>query len=198
MNKQGLIAFEDNIVELFEQGKIPYPIHFSGGNEEQLIEIFKEIKPGDWVFSTWRSHYHYLLAGGNPTKLEEIIVRGDSLHVNSKAINFMSSAIVGGCPTIAAGVAMGLKLHGSTSRVWCFIGDGAEAQGAFYEAVRYVDTNELPCIFIIEDNNLSVDTPKEIREPRQSQIVWPPCVRRYYYVRKWPHVQTGKMVKEYM
>lgn len=198
MNKEKLISFEDSIVDLFESGKIPYPIHFSGGNEDQLIEIFKNIRPEDWVFSTWRSHYHYLLKGGSPQKLKEMILRGDSLHVNDKSINFFTSAIVGGCPPIAAGVAYALKLKKSTAKVYCFIGDGAEAQGSFYEAVRYVDTNELPCNFIIEDNNLSVDTPKEVREPKNCSIQWPPCVSRYYYVRKWPHVQTGRMVKEYM
>ena len=40
MTKSELISFEDHIVDLFEAGKLPYPIHFSGGNEDQLIEIF--------------------------------------------------------------------------------------------------------------------------------------------------------------
>ena len=39
-------------------GKSENSIHLSNGNEKQLIEIFKKIGVGDWVFSTWRSHYH--------------------------------------------------------------------------------------------------------------------------------------------
>ena len=56
-----LIQFEQDIVNLWESGKIRGPIHLSNGNEEQLIEIFKRVKETDWVFSTWRSHYHWVL-----------------------------------------------------------------------------------------------------------------------------------------
>jgi len=65
ITKDELIAFEERIARLFEQAQIPYPIHLSGGNEYQLIEIFKEINERDYIFSTHRSHYHYLLAGGS-------------------------------------------------------------------------------------------------------------------------------------
>jgi TPP-dependent pyruvate/acetoin dehydrogenase alpha subunit len=80
MNKQDLIDFELRIKALFEQGKLPYLIHLCGGNEDQLIEIFKDIKPDDWIFSSHRSHYHYLLAGGDSDVLEQMIREGRS-HV---------------------------------------------------------------------------------------------------------------------
>ena len=64
MEKQDLINFENRIKQLWEEAKIHSPVHISGGNEEFLIRIFQEIKPGDYVFSSHRSHYHYLLAGG--------------------------------------------------------------------------------------------------------------------------------------
>jgi len=198
MNKQELIDFENEIVDLFHLGKIPYPIHFSGGNEDSLIKMFKEVKQNDWVFSTHRSHYHYLLKGGSPKKLKEMIIRGDSLHVFDKSINFFSSAIVAGACTIATGTSLAIQRQKTNAHVWCFIGDGAEEEGSFYESVRYVDGNNLPCTFVIEDNNLSVDTPKEERLKKDSNIKWPDCVVRYNYIRKYPHVQTGKFVKEYM
>lgn len=185
-----LINFEKKIVELFEDARIPYPIHLSGGNERQLIEIFKEITPGDYIFSTHRSHYHYLLAGGPSAELERMILEGDSMHVYDKNINFLTSSIVAGGPAIAVGVALALKKKGSRHRVWCFVGDGAEDEGHFYEAVRYVDGHDLPCIFIIEDNDCSVETPKAERHGK-SLIQWPECVRRYCYTKIYPHVGTG-------
>jgi len=63
MNKEELIQFEDEIKELYLNAKIRSPVHFCGGNEEQLIEIFKKVKKNDWCFSTHRSHYHALLKG---------------------------------------------------------------------------------------------------------------------------------------
>lgn len=191
--KQKLIEFESGIIKLWENAEIPYPCHFSGGNEEQLIEIFKEIKPGDWIFSTHRSHYQYLLAGGNPEKLKEVILRGDSMHIFDKNLNFFTSAIVAGTCAIAAGVSLALKKKGSDKKVWCFIGDGVEDEGHFYEAVRYVDGWDLPCTFVIEDNDRSVETPKKERYGK-SEINLPSCVRRYHYKATYPHVGTTKWI----
>lgn len=193
ITKEELISFERKIADLCNEAKIPYPVHLSGGNEDQLIEIFKEIKKGDYIFSTHRSHYHYLLAGGSPKKLEKIIMEGNSMHVFDKENHFLTSAIVSGTPTIATGVALALKRKQSDKHVWCFVGDGAEDEGHFYEAVRYVDGHSLPCTFILEDNNRSVETPKEERYGK-SKIEWPNCVRRYNYAATYPHVGTGKFV----
>ena len=94
---------------------------------------------------------------------------------------------------IAAGVALALKKKGSKNKVWCFIGDGAEDEGHFYEAARYVDGWDLPCTFIIEDNNRSVDTPKKERYGKNEPI-WPKSVRRYSYTSLYPHVGTDKWI----
>ena len=185
-----LVEFEQRVVDLFEDARIPYPIHLSGGNEEQLIRIFKEINSGDYIFSTHRSHYHYLLAGGSPENLEKMILKGHSMHVFDKRINFLTSSIVAGTVAIATGVAWALKKLGSRDKVWCFVGDGTEDEGHFYEAVRYVDGHNLPCTFIIEDNDRSVETPKSERYGK-SEIKWPRCVRRYSYTPTYPHVGTG-------
>ncbi len=186
MTKQRLIDFESRIEQLFKDAKIPYGIHLAGGNEDQLIEIFKEIDEGDYIFSTHRSHYHYLLAGGSEKVLEEKILNGKSMYVFDKKLNFLSSSIVAGTPAIAAGVALALKKQKSDKKVWCFIGDGAEDEGHFYEAVRYVNGWDLPCTFIIEDNNKSVNTPKNERYGK-SFMSWPSCVKRYHYKLNYPH-----------
>jgi pyruvate dehydrogenase E1 component alpha subunit len=59
-DKAGLKQFERKMADHWESGRVRGPIHLSGGNEDELIEIFKYIKKTDWVFSTWRSHYHAL------------------------------------------------------------------------------------------------------------------------------------------
>ena len=115
------------------------------------------------------------------------------MHVFDKKLNFFTSAIVAGTPAIATGLALALKKKGSENKVWCFIGDGAEESGHFYEAARYVDGWDLPCIFVIEDNNRSVETPKSERY-NKSEISWPSCVRRYCYTPTYPHVATNKWV----
>ena len=42
--KEELIAFEDHIGDLYMDNQLPFLFHLSGGNEEHLIDIFKDIK----------------------------------------------------------------------------------------------------------------------------------------------------------
>lgn len=192
MTKQDLIAFEQRIADLYDAGELPYLVHLSGGNEGQLIGIFKQISKGDYVFSTHRNHYHYLLHGGQPDELEEMILSGKSMFVFNRRLNFYSSSIVCGTAAIAAGVAWALKRKGSKQKVWCFLGDGAEDEGHFYEAARYVDGQDLPCTFVIEDNDRSVIATKKQRWGKNATCFNKlPCVYKYRYKATWPHGGTG-------
>jgi pyruvate dehydrogenase E1 component alpha subunit len=191
MTKQELIDFERGIAALYDAGELPYLVHLSGGNEEQLLEVFSEVRPGDYVFSTHRNHYHALLHGVPPEALEADIRAGRSMFVFDRARNFLSFSIVAAGPSIAAGVAWALKRKGSDKRVWCFIGDGAEDEGHFYEAVRFVDGHELPCTFVVEDNDRSVTAGCHERRGKDEGFPWPPCVRSYRYTPTWPHSGTG-------
>ena len=197
MNAQDLIISEKGIVDLFEDGQLPYLIHLSGGNEEQLLEIFSTIHKDDYVFSNHRSHYHYLLKGGSPLKLHEEVLKGNSMFLFDNSFNFLTSSILAGTACIAAGVALSFQLDKLPHHVYCFLGDGAEEEGHFYEAVRYVNDNMLPCTFIIEDNNRSVETTKgQRRGLTYKEFHWPACVKRYTYESTFPHAGTGsgKMV----
>jgi len=188
--KEKLISFENKMMDLFENGELPFMMHFCGGNEDQLIDFFKNIKKGDYVLSTHRSHYHYLLAGGSEEKLENEIRKGNSMFIFDRKLNFLTSSIVAGNVGIATGIALSLKLKKSTKKVWCFVGDGAEDEGHFYEAVRFVESMKLPCTFIIEDNDRSVAASKKQRG--SSYIMnWPKCVIRYHYSSTFPHIGTG-------
>lgn len=186
-----IIAFEARIVALFNAGKLPFLIHLSGGNEEQLVEIFKDVNPEDWVFSGHRSHAHYLLKGGDPDRLESLICDGRSMFVFDRERNFYTSSVLGGTAGIAAGVAWRLKEEGSAAKVFCFLGDGAEDSGHFAEAVRFVTGWDLPLLFVIEDNSHSVDSEYRTRWGTDTRMDWGPKVMRYRYERTFPHAGRG-------
>ena len=63
LTKQELIDFEEDIANSFNQGLIKAPIHLYDGNEEEILQIFKEVNEEDWIFCSWRSHYQCLLKG---------------------------------------------------------------------------------------------------------------------------------------
>lgn len=192
VTKEALIKFEKEIAELFTVGKIKAPVHLSDGNEDQLIEIFKSVKPDDWIFSTHRSHYHALLHGIDPLKVKAEIVRGNSITMCFPEHNFFSSAIVGGNTSIALGVAMGLKRSGSSRQVWAFVGDMAAEGGIFSECVKYAGKNDLPITFVVEDNSISTNTPTK---KAWGEGTKPARVIRYEYKKeKYPHYGSGKWV----
>ena len=188
-----LIKFEELIVKHWEDAKIRGPIHLSNGNEDQLIEIFKKIDADDWVFSTWRSHYHALLHGVEPKKLKKKILDGKSITIVDKGANFYSSAIVTGTLPISLGVAKSIKLKGGTEKVWCFIGDMSFETGLFYEVHKYARNFDLPLYFIVEDNEVSTNTPT-LNTWGGIQREIPNDVIYYKYKSKYPHYGTGKWV----
>lgn len=203
MNKKELIDFEEKIQNLYTQKKIRAPIHLSSNNEEYLIELFKNIPKEDWVFSTYRNHYHALLHGISPEKLEEKIVSGNSMHIMDNNPKFYSSSIVAGHLPIALGVSMALKRNGSKNKVWAFCGDMTAESGVFHEVSKYAINHDLPINFIIEDNGLSVYTPtKDVWGNKilgldynlNSDKYSCPKILRYVYQRKWPHHGTGLWV----
>lgn len=185
-----LISFENRIGELYLDNKLPFLFHLSGGNEEQLIEIFQEIKEGDYVISNHRSHYHALLHGLPPEEIEHQILNGRSMFIYDRKRNFFCSAIIGGTPAIAAGIAWALKQKGSSRKVWCFVGDGTEDNGHLFEAIRYVDGWDLPCKFIIENNDRSVETSNAERWGNSGNYKWDsPSVIKYQYEITYPHAR---------
>ena len=192
MTGKALIKFEEEIKELFLQKRISCPIHLSRGNEEQLLEIFKGVKPGDWCFSTHRSHYHALLHGLDPNWVREEVLQGRSMYIMSAEHRFFSSSIVGGICPIALGVAMAIKIKRERSHVWCFVGDMGAETGIFHECAKYAARHNLPVTFVVEDNAFSTNTP--------TQEVWGkgkgrPCILRYRYKRVFPHAGVGQFVR---
>jgi len=193
MNKQQLIDFETEIMKEYEAGYIRSPVHFSRGNEDQLIEIFKEVRPQDWVFSTHRSHYHALLKSNDSEWVRSEIMANRSIHLNSQKYRFFTSAIVGGICPIALGTALGIKLKGLEDRVWCFLGDMASTMGVFSECLRYAKGFNLPITYVVEDNGLSVYTPTQEVWGTKNQGNLAKFVH-YKYERQCPHYGTGKPI----
>lgn len=193
--KEELISFENHIGDLYLDNKLPFLFHLSGGNEDQLIEIFKNIDEGDYVISNHRSHYHALLHGIPPETVEDRILNGRSMFIYDRERNFFCSAIIGGTTAIAAGIAWALKRKGSDKKVWCFIGDGTEDSGHSYEAIRYVDGWNLPCKFIIESNNRSVEATNSDRWGNSADYQWnSKSVIKYHYDITYPHARKPGMI----
>lgn len=190
-----LRMFEQLISYDFNAGKIRAPVHLAGGCEEQLIRIFEQVQPEDWVLTQWRSHYHCLLKGVPASQLREDILAGRSITLCYAEHRILSSAIVGGILPIGVGVAAAIKRAGGSEKVWCFVGDMTAMTGMYWECTRYAYGHGLPMRFVTEDNGKSVCT--DTRE------TWGPdrnpnadvFTEYFRYELPWPHSGAGKRVE---
>ena len=190
--------FENLVAEIFNKGEIKAPVHLSDGNEKELIEIFQAVGTNDWVFSSWRSHYHCLLKGVPLSELLEEIKIGRSISLGFPKYKVFSSAIVGGILPIATGVAKYIKIMGLSDQVWCFIGDMTSETGIAQTSIRYAETHDLPINFIIEDNGISVLTDtRNVWASHLLRFEERPSgkVKSYKYKSKFPHAGAGVRVQ---
>tara|TARA_B100001939_G_scaffold129363_1_gene112229 strand:+ start:2859 stop:3470 length:612 start_codon:yes stop_codon:yes gene_type:complete len=202
MRPDELIAFEEEIAESFNNAQIRAPIHLYSGNEKHIINIFKNVKKEDYVFCTWRSHYQCLLKGVPKDRLKKDILAGKSITLCYPEYNIFSSAIVTGSISIANGRALAEKLKGSSSHVWCFVGEMSSETGAFHENVKYSTAHNLPITWVIEDNGKSVCTDtretwnmKNLSYEEFDLLNSRGNVIYYKYDTKYPHAGAGKRIQ---
>lgn len=196
LDKEKLISFENEIAKDYNNAKIKGPIHLSKGNEKQLLKIFKYIDKKDWVFSSWRNHYHALLHGVSTKLIRKFIFDGKSMSISSLKPKFISSSIVGGILPIALGVAKANKIKKNNDIVWCFVGDMTAETGIFHEVYNYSKNFNLNLNFIIEDNSLSTNSPTHVVWNKKKYFDYKkyPDVIYYRYKNYYPHHGTGKWV----
>jgi len=198
LDKQDLIAFEEDIAKEFNLGRIRAPVHLYYGNEEAIIEVFRQVRPEDWVLCSWRSHYQCLLKGVPPARLKAEIMAGHSISLCFPEHRVLSSAIVGGVLPIAVGIALSIKRAGQQNKVFCFMGDMTSETGIAHECIKYSQNHDLPVHWVIEDNSKSVCT--DTREAWGSPVLtWErttnPRVTYYRYENRYPHAGAGQRVQ---
>lgn len=198
LSRHDLIAFEEEIAAEFNAGNIRSPVHLYDGNEEAIIEIFREIRPQDWVLCSWRSHYQCLLKGVPRERVKAEIMAGRSISLCFPDYRIVSSAIVGGIVPIAVGIALGIRRTQEDARVFCFMGDMTAETGIAHESMKYGRNHQLPITWIIEDNGKSVCTDtreawgcQELSFENSSAV----DVRYYRYESRYPHAGAGVRVQ---
>jgi len=161
--------FEEKVAELIINKEIQTPCHLYVGQEAAATGVCASLMKNDFVFSTHRSHGHYIAKGGDLNKLmAEIYCRvdgcsgghGGSMHIASPDIGLPgSSAIVAGTIPLAVGVAYSFSLQKKDNISVSFFGDGAIGEGVFYESLNLASLRKLPVIFVCENNLFSTHMP---------------------------------------
>lgn len=158
-------AFEDNANQLYLSAKMPGLTHMYSGEEAVAVGICEALRTTDKITSTHRGHGHCVAKGADFKEMfcellgkEEGYCRGKggSMHIADQSNgNLGANAIVGGSMGIATGSALSSKMRGSDEVTVCFFGDGATAQGLWYEVMNMAALWGLPVIYACENNGYS-------------------------------------------
>lgn len=151
--------FDEQVYRAVEQGLVRCFVYLSSGQETiaaAIAEAFRGYKPP--IFTQHRGHAAYISFGGDVLRLRNELLMGyggDPMIDDPNIRFFPHSGLVADQVPIAVGYAFASK-----QPVVCFCGDATVEEDVFWPAIGFAATHDLPVLFVIEDNGLSVVTTK--------------------------------------
>lgn len=159
--------FEVRAESAYLQGKVGGFFHSYMGQEAIQTAAIDACGKENWWVTTYRCHALALLLDATTDELMSELYgrangnamgRGGSMHFYTERL-LGGFGIVGGQIPTATGAAFALKYKDVKDEVaFCFLGDGAVAQGAFHESLNLASLWDLPCIYVIENNSWGMGT----------------------------------------
>ena len=163
--------FENFVYKKIQDGTIKIPVYLSAGQESipaTLACFFKQNKFFPNIFIQHRGHSVYLSFEASPEKLIDELLglesgcsfgMGGSASIQSIEKNiFGHDGLMGSQVPIAVGHCYETK-HPTV----VFMGDASAEEDYVGSAIGWASTKNLPILFVVEDNNLSILTEKKIR-----------------------------------
>ena len=165
---------EEKIIELYPSDVIQSPVHLSIGQEAVAVGVCSNLNADDWIFINYRGHAFYLAKGGPLPKFFAELMgkksgqskgKAGSMHMASPKQGILgASAVVGSTISHAVGAALISKVKNESKIFVTNFGDGALEQGVFHESLNFASLYKTPVLFLCEDNNLAVHSPKSERQ----------------------------------
>ena len=166
---------EEALGDRYAEQEMRCPIHLCIGQEAIAVGVCATLSSQDVVFGNHRAHGHYLAKGGNLKAMVAELYgratgccggRGGSMHLIDLGAGFMGATpIVGGTVPLAVGSAWAAMLTGEPRVSVVFFGDGCFEEGVVHESLNFAALHKLPVIFVCENNEFSVYTRLNQRQP---------------------------------
>ena len=164
-------AFETLAYENIEKKNINVPTYLSAGQEmiaATLSCVGEDLNIQPMIFAQHRGHSIYLSFGGNITELiDELLSKptgcaggmGGSASIHCPEIGMYGhDGLMGSNAPIGVGACFA-----SQKPTIIFLGDAAGEEDYALASYGWAATKNLPILFVIEDNNLSILTEKSTR-----------------------------------
>lgn len=158
--------FEKEAIELAKMNLTRAAIHTYNGEEAIAVGTCAHLTDDDYIVSNHRGHGHCVAKGADLRRMfAELMARetgyckgkGGSMHIADMKVGMLgANGIVGGGIPISIGAALAQKYLKKDSITVVFFGDGASNEGTFHESINMAAVNNLPVIFLCENNQYAI------------------------------------------
>jgi dihydrolipoamide dehydrogenase len=163
--------FEERAQVEYTRAKIGGYCHLNLGEEATVVGGIAPLRPGDYIYTSYREHGHALARGIDAKAVMAELFgkesgtshgRGGSMHIFDYGLRFMGGyGIVGGHLPLAVGAAFSIRYRKADDIVFCMFGDGATNIGAFHESLNYAKVAQLPVVWFCVNNHYGMGTAVE-------------------------------------
>src|SRR5271169_4450599 len=162
--------FEEAVKRAFIEhpGVIRGHAHLGDGAEASIVGVLSTRNATDLAMPSYRCHGYPIVLGTSLRKMmAEIFGRqdglckgfGGSMHLADPANYFPgTTGIIGQSIAQATGAALTVQVKKTGQVVFCFFGDGASKQGAFFESLNMAAVWKLPIVYVLENNQYQAYT----------------------------------------
>lgn len=171
-------AAERKLAHGRKEGVIGGPVHLGVGQEAVAVGVSHVLRRTDRIFGAHRSHSHLLALGSSVHKLfAEVLGRntglsrgmGGSMHLWDEYHGFYGSVpIVAGTVSLAVGAGLAARMQASGDVAVAYLGDGAVEEGVVHEALNFARIQDVPVLFVVENNLFASHMHISIRQPRNA------------------------------
>jgi pyruvate dehydrogenase E1 component alpha subunit len=148
-------------ISLNRQGRLGFYAPTAGQEASQLASQFA-LEKEDFILPGYRD-VPQIIWHGLPLYQAFLWSRG---HFEGgqipEGVNVAIPQIIIGAQYVqTAGVALGMKKRGAKAVAITYTGDGGTSQGDFYEGMNFAGAFKAPAIFIVQNNQFAISTPRE-------------------------------------
>lgn len=150
-------------ISLNRQGRLGFYAPTAGQEASQIASHFA-LEKEDFILPGYRD-VPQIVWHGLPLWKAFLWSRGHFVGGQiPEGVNILPPQIIIGAQYVqAAGVALGMQKRGKKSVAVTYTGDGGSSQGDFYEGINFAGAYKSPAIFIVQNNQFAISTPRELQ-----------------------------------
>ena len=156
---------------LVKQGKVRSGVYTGIGQEAIIVGTCFGLRKEDFICPLHRDLGSFLMKGVEPRVMMSQMFakttglskgRDSALHSGVTELGiFGNTSMLGANLPVAAGLALTFKMEKTDNVVVAYFGEGASNTGDFHEALNFAGVQQLPIVFICENNQYAYSVPVE-------------------------------------